>query len=56
MAVKEVTRANLIRSLSRKRRASEAILDNIDTTLTPGVSETVENNGSERGSISSYSS
>ena len=57
MAAKEATRANLIRSLSRKRRASEAVLDDdINTTSTPGVSETVENNGSERGSISSYSS
>ena len=57
MAAKEATRANLVRSLSRKRHTSEAILDNnTDTASTLGVSETVENNSSKRGSISSYSS
>lgn len=57
MAVKEVIRANLIRSLSHKRRASKAILNNdIDTALTLGVSKTIENNDSKRGFISSYSS
>ena len=57
MAVKEAIRANFIRSLSCKWCTSEAVLDDdIDTTLTLGVSETVKNNSSERGSIFSYSS
>ena len=57
MAIKEATRANLIKSLSHKQHVNKAILNNnINTTSTSKVSETVENNSSKRGSISSYNS
>ena len=57
MAVKEAIRANLIRSLSCKQRASKAVFnDNIDTTSILEVSKTVKNNSSKTGFISFYSS